>query len=159
MTDCLVKLYNLPSQEALNSDDRVSDIKVARAMAYEKCKIVKWVEEHFSDGWSAECSIAFSRQPITCFIATHRQRLVGFACHETIQKNFFGPIGVCEEMRGHGIGSRLLLRSLQAMGELGYAYAIIGGVATDNLAFYRNTVNAIAIEGSDPGVYTERILT
>ena len=37
------------------------------------------------------------------------------------------------------------------MNEMGYAYAIIGGVVPAK--FYEKTYNAKIIEGSDPGIY------
>ena len=37
------------------------------------------------------------------------------------------------------------------MKEMGYAYAIIGGVGPAK--FYETTFNAKIIEGSDPGIY------
>lgn len=42
------------------------------------------------------------------------------------QKVFWGPIGVLQESRGEDIGQALLIRTLTAMREYGYGYAIIG---------------------------------
>ena len=79
------------------------------------------------------------------------RELIGFACHDCTRRNFFGPSGVAESARGLGAGRALLLASLHAMREAGYAYAIIGGVGPED--FYRRTVGAVPIEGSPPGIY------
>jgi GNAT superfamily N-acetyltransferase len=99
--------------------------------------------------------VAFSHQPISCFLATQQGRIIGFACYESTWKNFFGPMGVAEHARRQGIGTALLLACLHAMAAQGYAYAIIGNAA--DLAFYTQTVGAIAVEGSEPGIYRDRL--
>lgn len=58
-------------------------------------------------------------------------------------------------MRGKGIGKILLVKSLQSMKEMGYAYAIIGGVGP--VDFYKNTVGASIIEGSEVSIYENLI--
>ncbi len=63
----------------------------------------------------------------------------------------FGPTGVAESARGHGVGAALLLLALQAMREQGYAYAVIG--AAGPIEFYQRTVGGIVIPGSWPGLY------
>jgi hypothetical protein len=45
----------------------------------------------------------------------------------------------------------LLFACLEAMKQQGFGYAIIGGVGP--AAFYSKTVGAVAIEGSEPGIY------
>ena len=56
---------------------------------------------------------------------------------------------------GRGIGKILLIESLWALKNLGYAYGIIGGVGPEE--FYKKAVNATIIEGSDPGIYQHLI--
>ena len=85
------------------------------------------------------------------FIATRANRLVGFTCHESIARGFFGPTGVEEPSRGLGIGHALLLASLFDLKTMGYAYAIIGDVGPS--AFYEKTVGAMPIPNSAPGIY------
>ena len=87
----------------------------------------------------------------SCFLATRSERLVGFACHDSIARGFFGPTGVDEAARGAGIGHALLLATLLDMRTLGYGYAIIGDVGPS--AFYERTVGATPIPNSEPGVY------
>ena len=125
------------------------------ARAYEKSLVIDWVNQLFGSGWASECDVAFSHQPITCFLATQNGTIIGFACYESTWKNFFGPLGVAEQARRHGIGTTLLLACLHAMAAQGYAYAIIG--ATGDPAFYVKTVGAMPIEGSEPGMYRDRL--
>ena len=128
MPDMLVKLYDLPEQSPIGENLRAAGVEIRRALAPEKHILLDWVEEHFNKGWRSECDTSFSRQPISCFIAINNGRLVGFACYDVASMNIFGPTGVSETQRGLGIGKALLLRTLNAMRENGYAYAIVGGV-------------------------------
>lgn len=146
--DCLVNLYHLPEVDC--NDAKISYRQV---MAYEKTQMLDWVKLHFSQRWSDECSAAFNQQPISCFIATENGRIVGFACYDCTQKNFFGPMGIQDEFRQHGIGSNLLVMCLEAMKANGYAYAIIGG-CDGQVGFYTKIVSAVPIEGSTPGIYS-----
>ena len=54
-----------------------------------------------------------------------------------------------------GIGRALLLSTLHAMSAAGYAYAIVGGAG--DVDFYAQTVGAIEIAGSTPGIYRDRL--
>jgi len=158
MTDCLVKLYDVAPFIATECSGQTQGLHFRRAMTFEKEQIIHWVASQFGNTWASECSVSFYRQPVSCFIASSDQRLIGFACHEVTQKNFFGPIGIVKEYRGYGVGSGLLIRSMQAMRELGYAYAIVGG-AGHAADFYCKTVGALVIENSHPGIYPNTIHT
>lgn len=155
MSDLLVRLYDLPG--AASDRNRLTDrgIVIRRAMAYEKQAVVQWVSHRFGTGWAGECDVAFSRVPVSCFIATKAGNIAGFACHDVTCLNFFGPFGVDEEKRGNGIGKALLLSCLHAMAAKGYAYAVIGGAGSTE--FFVKTVGAQAITGSTPGIYQDRI--
>ena len=148
MPDMLVRLYALPDHNKRLKEGYV----VRRAAAYEKSVMLQWLSQHFSTQWASEADVAFSRQPISCFIALAQERLVGFACYEATCRGYFGPSGVVEAHRGQGLGTRLLLECLRSMKEMGYAYAIIGGVGPKD--FYVKTVGAIDIPDSTPGIYT-----
>ena len=113
--------------------------------------VTDWVRRKFSAGWAGETAVSMMRQPPTCFLATRAERLVGFACHESIARGFFGPTGVDEAVRGQGIGHALLLASLLDLKTMGYAYAIIGDVGPSE--FYERTVGATQIPNSEPGIY------
>jgi len=154
--DRLVKLYDLPNINENIKELAEMDIIIRRPRAYEKHQVISWVENNFSNGWASECEICFSRMPVSCFIASHNSEIIGFACYETTYKNFFGPIGISEKFRNKEIGSCLLLSCLNAMHEMGYAYAIIGG-PKDAANFYKKVVSAVDIEGSNPGIYIDRL--
>ncbi len=155
MPDMLVKLYDLPELAPLVKTLANQGIVIRRAMAYEKSDIVGWVKAAFGSGWASECDVAFSNHPPSCFLASREQEIIGFSCHDSTCRNFFGPIGVTEKMRGCRIGSALLLSCLHAMAASGYAYAIIGGAGPTEL--YASTVGAILIHGSDPGIYRDSL--
>jgi predicted N-acetyltransferase YhbS len=87
----------------------------------------------------------------TVSAATRDKQILGFACFDTTQRGFFGPTAVAEEARGLGLGKALLMKALEALREIGYAYAIIGGVGPRE--FYEKACGAIEIPGSDPGTY------
>jgi hypothetical protein len=153
MIDMLVRLYELPDTAALYRKIAEDGITLRRARAFEKHTVTDFVRANFSAKWVSEVEVAFSRQPITCLIATRDKQILGFACYETTQRGFFGPTGVAESARGLGLGKALLHQSLSGLRELGYAYAIIGGVGPRE--FYAKACGAIEIPGSDPGTYTD----
>jgi predicted N-acetyltransferase YhbS len=151
MTDMLVRLYDLPDAAELYRAVAATGVTLRRARAFETHTVAAFAKEHFSAKWVSEVEIALSRQPVACFIATRDQLILGFACFDVTQRGFFGPTGVAEGARGLGLGKALLLKSLEALRELGYAYAIIGGVGPKE--FYAQACGAIEIPGSDPGIY------
>ena len=128
-------------------------VVLRRPGAYEKHLVADWAGAHFSAKWKSEVEVAFSRQPVSCFIATRERKLLGFACYDTSARGFFGPTGVAEAARGTGIGKALLLKALEALREGGHAYGFIGGVGPRE--FYEKTVGAVEIPGSDPGIYAD----
>lgn len=155
MIDMLVRLYDLPESQRHYSKVADSGVILRRPGAYELHLVQNFVREHFSSKWVSEVQVAFSRQPVSCFIATRDKEILGFACYETTAKGYFGPTGVVESARGLGLGKTLLFKALEAQREAGYAYAFIGGVGPRE--FYAKTVGAIEIPGSDPGIYVDII--
>lgn len=156
MKDMLVRLIGLPDirdKEAALTEKE--NIVFRKAIAPEKHLISEWVEQNFSAYWKSEVEVAFSRQPISVWIAQRENDILGFACYESTAKNFFGPTGTLASERGKGIGKILLIKALQSMRELGYAYAIIGGVGPAE--FYEKAVNAQIIEGSEVSIYQNLI--
>ncbi len=152
----LVKLYDLPEVRSLDKKFNAQEILIRVALAYEKYEVIEWVSSSFGKQWASECSVAFSLQPVSCFIATERGKIIGFACYDCTCKNFFGPTGVAEDKRRLGIGKALLLSCLYAMKANGYAYAIIGRVSSTN--FYSKVAKATIIEGSSPGIYRDQLV-
>ena len=149
--DYLVNLSLLTPKPDLDARMAAAGVTIRRPLAPEARLVTEWVAEKFGKGWASETAVSLTRQPPTCFIATRAKKLVGFACHESIARGFFGPTGVDEEARGLGIGHALLLASLFDLKTMGYGYAIIGDVGPS--AFYEKTVNAMPIPDSAPGIY------
>lgn len=149
----LVRLYDLPESAALYQAVAAEGVTLRRARAFEKHTVAAFVRENFSEKWVSEVEVALTRQPVACFIATRDKQILGFACYDTTLRGFFGPTGVLESARGLGLGKALLFKSLEALRELGHAYAIIGGVGPRD--FYAKVCGAIEIPGSDPGTYTD----
>jgi GNAT superfamily N-acetyltransferase len=155
MPDMLVKLYTLPNLEPILEQQQQAGIDIRRGLPLEKHLVVDWVAKNFYPTWASECEVAFTRQPVSCFIAVEQGQLIGFACHDATYKNFFGPTGVSEQARGRGVGKALLLACLHAMKVQGYAYAIIGWVGPAE--FYAKAVGAVEIEDSEPGIYRGKL--
>ena len=153
VTDMLVRLYDLPDSEPVRRALSDQGVTIRRAMAWEKRAVLVWVREHFGEGWVSECDLAFGSHPITCMIATQDREVVGFGCYDATCRNFFGPTGVEERLRGRGIGSGILLGCLEAMRAVGYAYGIIGGVGPKE--FYTRVAGALEIPNSTPGIYCD----
>ncbi|MEM7368932.1 MAG: GNAT family N-acetyltransferase [Bacteroidota bacterium] len=151
MQDMLVRLYDLPDYAPVHQKMEAEGISIRPALAAEKSIVAEWTTKHFGKGWASEVEVAFSFQPVACLIAIEEGEIRGFACYEAAYKNFFGPTGVEESQRGRGIGKALLMKTLMAMRDIGYAYAIIGGVGPAK--FYEKAVGAKLIEGSNPGIY------
>jgi GNAT superfamily N-acetyltransferase len=149
--DMLVKLYELKRDAALDERMTSQGVTIRRVLVPELPALTSWIEPRFGAGWAAEATAANMRQPTTCFIAIQSGELIGFACHEATAKGFFGPTGVDQAARGKGVGHALLLETLLDMHAQGYPYGVIGGAGP--MDFYRKSVGAIPIEGSDPGIY------
>src|SRR6202035_3026948 len=126
--DMLVKLYDLPNSGAAFERLRQAGVVMRRALAPEKHKVAAWVRTTFSEGWASEVEVAFSRKPVSCFIAVQEGKIVGFACHDATCPTFFGPTGIEPKARKNGIGTALLLACLEDMRQQGFGYAIIRGV-------------------------------
>lgn len=153
MSDMLVNLLNLPSLEPSLLALRESSILVRRAQPFEITQTMEFVEQEFSIGWADEISVGFSNKPVSVFIATFEAEIVGFSAYECTRRNFFGPTGVVEEMRGKGIGKALLIAALWGLRDMGYVYGVIGGVGPAE--YYERTVGAISIPNSAPGIYSD----
>jgi predicted N-acetyltransferase YhbS len=155
MPDMLVNLLRLPPRDAGLEELRGAGVVVRRAQPWDLGPVREFVAGNFKQSWADEISAGLARQPVTVFVALRDGRLVGFAAYECTRKDFFGPTGVVESERGRGVGRALLLASLWGLREMGYAYAIIGGVGPAE--FYERAVGARLIPDSSPGVYADPI--
>ena len=149
----LVNLLRLPPVEPALEELRGAGVVVRRARPWELTQVREFITENFRQSWADEVSVGLVRQPVTVFVALREGGLVGFAAYECTRKDFFGPTGVSEGERGRGVGRALLLSALRGLRELGYAYAIVGGVGPAE--FYERAVGARLIPDSSPGVYAD----
>ena len=151
MSDMLVNLYNLPDWQQKEKKLKARGIKIKRAIPPEKAIVLDWVGKHFEKAWCSEADVAFSKSPASIFVAHQENKIMGFACYDTTAKGFFGPTGVSKNARGKGIGTVLLLKSLAALKEIGYAYAVIGDVGP--VDYYKKVCNAQVIKDSEKNIY------
>lgn len=100
---------------------------VRRARTDEQDRVLSFVEARFGAAWRLEASRAFEHEKPTLFIAERDGEIVGFSAHDANNRGlgFFGPAGVAEGMRGHGLGRHLLLASLGDLRRMGFSETII----------------------------------
>jgi len=155
MPDMLVKLYTLPPLEPYVQAMRQRGIIIRPARPYEITPVRAFVERHFATTWADEITVGFANKPVTVYVALRGGEVVGFGAYECTRRAFFGPTGVLESQRGHGIGKVLLVACLHGLAEMGYAYGVIG--AAGPTEFYARAVGATEIPDSTPGVYGDPI--
>lgn len=151
MSDMLVNLLNLPDTAPLEASLQEKGIQIVRPLPPDKHRILEWVRENSYASAASECDVCFSHTPVSCYIALQGSKILGYACYNATAPDFFGPTMVLEAHQGGGIGKMLLLKSLGALKEQGYAYGIIGGVGP--VEYYQKCVGAIVIPDSTPGIY------
>ena len=138
--DMLVKLYALPDSRPAYDRLQQAGIVMRRALAPEKHKVTAWVRETFSEAWASETEVAFSRQPVSCFIAIQQKAIMGFACYDAACRNFFGPTGVAPKSQQNGIGKALLVHLAKHCLANGWArlqWAVLDWNAP-SIAFYKS---------------------
>lgn len=118
-------------------------VKLIRVLSPDADKVVDFIKREFTDEWASEAKVGLYKVNSTCFIAVKNEEILGFACYDATAKGFFGPIGVSEAARGLGLGINLVQKTLLAMKEDGYAYAIIGGASEKTHAFYKKACQNI----------------
>jgi len=151
MPDMLVRLYDLPDHARYYEQAAAEGFALRRAEPWDRDRLREFVAGQFGGPWAMEAERAFNHTPITAFLAERGPELAGFAVYECTRRGFFGPTGVHKGVRGLGLGAALLFRCLESMSEMGYAYAIIGGVGP--AGFYEKICGAFVIPGSEVSVY------
>ena len=69
MPDMLVKLYELPDSSALYAKLAEQNIQIIRPMTPNKYKVHDFILKHFHIGWANEIDAAFTKFPVSCFVA------------------------------------------------------------------------------------------
>jgi GNAT superfamily N-acetyltransferase len=151
MPDMLVRLYDLPDGRPVLDRASVGGFTVRRAEPWDRERMRSFATQCCGALWAVEADRAFNHSPITGYIATRGLEIGGFAVYECTRRGFFGPTGVRGDLRGKGLGTALLIRCLESMREMGYAYAVIGGVGPAE--FYEKVCRAFVIPGSETGIY------
>jgi predicted N-acetyltransferase YhbS len=151
MPDMLARLYDLPDPAPYYERAAIAGHTIRRADPWDRDRLRRFVKESFGPLWAVEADRAFIHSPITAYLATKSGDIAGFAAYECTRRGYFGPTGVREDLRANGLGAALLFRCLESMYEMGYAYAVIGGVGPAD--FYEKTVGAFVIPGSETGIY------
>ena len=115
----------------LEVDPRGFDVPQRVHPATDRERALAFIEHEFGRIWRFE-----SAKAPTIFIEEHEGEIAGFAAHEANNRGlgFFGPTGVRKDLRGRGIGCRLLQSSLADLRRLGYQNVVIPW--TDALEFY-----------------------
>ncbi|HVA38990.1 MAG TPA: GNAT family N-acetyltransferase [Candidatus Dormibacteraeota bacterium] len=111
-----------------------------------------WLRGTFGGLWSDEVSTGYA-----WFATDWEGRELGFAAYDCKldfpwlrrwraqpDVGIFGPMGVAESERKHGLGSLLCLLALQSLQRQGYARALIGAVGPE--AFYERVCGARRVE-------------
>lgn len=150
--DLLVDLHDV-----IETKVKDSDIKLVRVLSPDSDKVVEFIKREFSDEWASEAKAGLYKTNSTCFIAIKNEEILGFACYDATAKGFFGPIGVSEAARGLGLGISLVRKTLLAMKEDGYAYAIIGGASDKTHAFYEKACQNILVIPNSRKVYLRMV--
>lgn len=153
--DMIVNLYDLDLNLDFSYLDK-ENIKIVRPLSPDIHLVLEFIEKHFNKGWSSETLVALTKTYPTCFIAVKDKKIIGFAAFEATGKAYFGPTGVDSEYHGLGVGKALLLSSLKGLKDLGYTYAIIGGVGSAK-NFYEKVVGAVNIPKGYPGLYSRLV--
>ncbi len=151
MPDMLARLYDLPDPAPGLQRIAAAGLRIRHAEPWDRLRLREFVGKNFQDVWAMETERAFAATPITSYIGLKNAEIAGFAVYECTRRDYFGPTGVREDLCGSGLGAALLLACLGSMREMGYAYAIIGGVGPAK--FYEKTVGAFLVPGSEAGIF------
>ena len=77
MPDMLVKLYELKDNTQIYKDLEAKGVKIIRPMTPNKYKVHDFILKHFGEGWANETDTAFTRFPVSCFVAVDSEKAAG----------------------------------------------------------------------------------
>ena len=157
MADMLVKLYPLPTCPGLEASLREKGIVIKKALAPDMSRIIAFTEENGHPSWADEIRVCFMNQPPSIYIAVKDKQVIGFGCYESTARGFFGPTLVAATARRQGVGKALLLKCMESLREMGYAYAFIGWPDTEAIHFYEEATGGMMIPDDGFGVYSRMI--
>ena len=118
---------------------RKEGIVVKRLEGKDKKGYMHFLKE-WGGNWFYAGMRAYDNDPISCYIAKKKNKVVGFACHSVTADHYFGPIGVSHTMRGKGIGRVIFKRCLKDIKKTGERTATI--LAAGTVYFYWKSVGA-----------------
>ena len=154
--DMLINLLHLPS---VSEDEKriynELNIVIRRPVTHDMYSVIDYVEKNTGLSAEGETAVAFSHRPVSIYIATLFDEIVGYACYDATSPSFFGPTEIEENCRGRGVGRVLLVKALEGLRDMGYIYAFIGDVG--QVDFYKKCVGAIEIPDSTPSVYKDML--
>jgi len=115
---------------------------IRRARQTDRGSMYAFCMEQFNATWAHEVDRTFDNRPISLFVADQQPGSpVGFAAYGA-RYQWFGPMGVRQDVRGCGIGRILLLKALAGMhSEFGIDRAVIPWVGPTE--FYTRTCGAV----------------
>ena len=100
--DMLVHLLDLPAEEPGLTALAQAGVRIRRAMAPDKLRVVDWVKEHSGPSAAGECDVCFAHTPVSCYLATRGAEILGYACYDATAPDFFGPTRVLDSEQGKG---------------------------------------------------------
>lgn len=88
VADLLVKLYNL--EDTIDGLKKLEEdnIRIVRALALDKSRIIDFIKDEFEINWANEFERSLFNNPTSCFIAIKDKEVVGFACYDATGKGF-----------------------------------------------------------------------
>ena len=114
-----------------------------KAIRQEKDALISWVRENFSPFWAYEVGLGFGGDETSVWLAERGGEILGFAAYSVLEPNWFGPIGVSQEVRGRGNGTILLYKAMNSLRLNGHRLVTVPW--TDLLFFYSQLPGIVSI--------------
>lgn len=151
--DMLVHLLDLPAEEPGLTALAQAGIRIRRAMAPDKLRVVDWVKEHSGPSAAGECDVCFAHTPVSCYLATRGAEILGYACYDATAPDFFGPTRVLdsEQGQGHWQGAAAALPACPAGGRVRLRHHWRRGAG----GLLRKVRGRPVIPDSTPGIYRD----